>query len=222
MLRSLTRICLAAEPWSPLLACSLLVGCRAQGTAGGAKTAASQGAVHVTAVPDDAFAPSLHKLLRDGKSSPERLGLLAGVVARQLSHAKERFAAGQQERGLASINGAFYLVRAGEFRNEMLSGAEPALASAIAVIAQRGDEARAVAFLTMQNGLIAPGTPARRDNDEHMAALRTWMHDIRQTDGLSAIGEEQRIKATRSLVGRRRSQRAARRRRSCGSTAPSA
>ena len=165
-----------------------------------AKTAGAQGAVQVTAVPDDAFAPSLHKLLRDGKSSPERLGLLAGVVSRQLSHAKERFSAGQQERGLASINGAFYLVRAGEFRKEMLTGAEPALASAISVIAPRGDEARAVAFLAMQNGLIAPGTAARRDNDEHMAALRTWMRDIRRENGLSALGDEQRVQATRSLV----------------------
>jgi hypothetical protein len=165
-----------------------------------AKTAAGQGAMQVTAVADDAFAKSLHKLLRDGKSTPERLGLLAGVVSRQLSHAKERFAVGQQERGLASLNGAFYLVRAGEFRNEMLTGAEPALASAIAVIAPRGDEARAVAFLTMQNSLIAPGTAARRDNDEHMAALRTWMREIRRENGLAAVGEEQRVQATRSLV----------------------
>jgi len=183
----------------PLLACSLLVGCARGGARPNAKTPAGQG-VQVTAVADDAFARSLHKLLRDGKSSPERLGLLAGVVSRQLSHAKERFAAGQQERGLASINGAFYLVRAGEFRNEMLAGAEPALASAISVIAPRGDEARAVAFLAMQNSLIAPGSAARRDNDEHMAALRTWMHDIRRENGLAAVGEEQRMQATRSLV----------------------
>ncbi|HMI84115.1 MAG TPA: hypothetical protein VK550_08465 [Polyangiaceae bacterium] len=151
-------------------------------------------------MPDTAFAQSLHKLLREGKSSPERIGLLAGVVSRQLAHAKDRFAAGQQERGLASLNGAFYLVRAGEFRSEMLAGAEPALASAIAVIAPRGDEARAVAFLTMQNGLIAPGSAARRDNDEHMAALRAWMRDIRRENGLAAVGEEQRMLATRSLV----------------------
>jgi hypothetical protein len=182
------------------LACSFLVGCHAKGTAGASKTPAVQGAVQVTAVPDENFAPALHKLLRDGKSSPERLGLLAGVVSRQLSHAKERFAAGQQERGLASINGAFYLVRAGEFRKEMLSGAEPALSSAIAVIAPRGDEARAVAFLAMQNGLVPPGSAARRDNDEHMAALRTWMRDIRRDNGLAAAGDEQRVQATRSLV----------------------
>jgi cellulose synthase operon protein C len=182
------------------VACSFLVGCRAGGAAPSGKTAAAQGAVNVTAVPDEVFAASLHKLLREGKSTPERLGLLVGVVARQLAHAKDRFAAGQQERGLASINGAFYLVRAGEFRNEMLVGAEPALASAIAVIAPRGDEARAVAFLGMQNGLIAPGTPARRDNDEHMAALRTWMRDIRRDNGLASMGDEQRVQATRSLV----------------------
>jgi hypothetical protein len=182
------------------LACSFLVGCHAGGKTGASKTPSAQGAVHATAVPDESFAPALHKLLRDGKSSPERLGLLAGVVARQLTHANERFAAGQQERGLASVNGAFYLVRAGEFRSEMLSGAEPALSSAIAVIAPRGDEARAVAFLGMQNSLVAPGSAARRDNDEHMAALRTWMRDLRRDRGLAAAGDEQRVQATRSLV----------------------
>jgi hypothetical protein len=104
------------------VACSFLVGCHAGGARPSSKTAATQGAVNVTAVPDEVFAASLHKLLREGKSTPERLGLLVGVVARQLAHAKDRFAAGQQERGLASINGAFYLVRAGEFRNEMLVG----------------------------------------------------------------------------------------------------
>ena len=82
----------------------------------------------------------------------------------------------------------------------MLTGAEPALSSAIAVIAPRGDEARAVALLAMQNGLVAPNSPARRDNDEHMAALRTWMRDIRRENGLAAAGDEQRVQATRSLV----------------------
>ncbi|MET0591516.1 MAG: hypothetical protein ABW133_02380 [Polyangiaceae bacterium] len=182
------------------MACSFLWGCNARSTAGTAKTPSGQGAVQVTAVPDEAFAPSVHKLLRNGKSTPERLGLLAGVVSRQLAHAKDRFAVGQQERGLASLNGAFYLVRAGEFRGEMLNGAEPALASAIAVVAPRGDEARAVAFLGMQNGLVAPNTAARRDNDEHMAALRTWMRDVRKDTGLAQTGEEQRVQATRSLV----------------------
>src|SRR5689334_15178404 len=198
---SIVRTLSCCRALAPLLACSFLLGCHAGGGVGAnAKTPAAQGAVQVTAVADDAFAPSLHKLLRDGKSTPARLGLLAGVVSRQLSHAKERFAAGQQERGLASMNGALYLVRAGEFRSEMLAGAEPALASAIAVIAPRGDEARTVAFLTMQNGLVAPGTPARHDNDEHMAALRTWMRDIRRANGLAAVGDEQRVQATRSLI----------------------
>ncbi len=152
------------------------------------------------AVPDDVFATSVHKLLRESKSTPERLGLLAGVVSRQLGHAGERFRAGQQERGLASLSGAFFLVRAGEFRTEMLSGASPALSSAISLVAPRGDEGRAIALLTMQSSLIATGSPARRDNDEHLAALRTWMKDTRKSGSLEAIGAEQRVQALRSLV----------------------
>src|SRR6185295_6705659 len=114
---------------------------------------------------------SVHRLLRESKTTPDRLGLLAGVVSRQLVHAGERFTAGQQERGLASLSGALFLVRAGEFRTEMLGGGAPALSSAISLVAPRGDEGRAIALLTMQSSLIATGTPARKDNDEHLAAL---------------------------------------------------
>jgi tetratricopeptide (TPR) repeat protein len=156
--------------------------------------------VHPVAVSDEEFAASVHRLLRDSRTTPDRLGLLAGVVSRQLTHSGERFATGQQERGLASLGGAFYLVRTGEFRNEMLSGGGPALSSAISLVAPRGDEGRAVALLSMQSSLIAPGTPARRDNDEHLAALRTWMKDTRKSGSLESLGAEQRIQALRSMV----------------------
>ena len=178
----------------------ILSGCARATVGSGPKAPAAQGAIQAAAVSDEAFAASLHRLLRDGKSTPERLSLLAGVVARQLVHAKERFVAGQRDRGLSSMNGAFFLVRAGEFRNEMVTGGEPALSSAIAVTAPQGDEGRTVAFLTMKNTLVPEGSAARRDNEEHLAALRTWMQDIRRGHGLEALGDEQRVQAMRSLV----------------------
>jgi tetratricopeptide (TPR) repeat protein len=176
------------------------VGCRPQSQAVTANTAAQQGAVHPVAVPDEAFSASVHRLLRDGKSTQERLGLLAGVVTRQLEHANERFSAGQQERGLASLGGAFLLVRSGEFRTEMVSGADGVLSSALSLVAPGGDEGRAIAFLSMQNAITKPGTPARRDNEEHLAALRAWMKDTRKGGSLEALGAEQRVQALRSLV----------------------
>jgi len=126
--------------------------------------------------------------------------LLAGVVSRQLAHASERFSVRQQDRGLASLSGAFLLVRSGEFRMEMVGGREQALSSALAVVAPRGDEGRTIAFLMMQNSLAQPGTQARRNNEEHLAALKTWMHDTRGGTGLEALGNVQRVHAQRALV----------------------
>ena len=193
---SLSRFASLSPSFSPS-SCSA---CRPQSAAVNAHSAAQQGALHAVAVPDDAFAASVHRLLRDSKATPERLGLLAGVVSRQVAHAGERFSAGQQERGLASLSGALFLVRAGEFRTEMLGSGVPALSSAISLVAPRGDEGRSIALLTMQSALMAPGTPARRENDEHLAALRTWMKDTRKSGSLESLGAEQRVQALRSLV----------------------
>jgi len=168
-------------------------------SAGGAKTPSAQ-EINPIAVPDDAFAGSVHKLLRDGKSSPERLSLLAGVVSRQLDHAGERFVARQQDRGLASLSGAFLLVRTGEFRMEMVKGREQTIAAALSFVAPRGDEGRTVAFLTMQDSLLPPGTPALKDNQEHLSALKEWMRDTRGGTSLEALGSLERVYALRSLV----------------------
>ena len=183
------------------LVSSVLVACQPRpATTGGAKTAASPGSVTPAAVPDEAFGASVHRLLRDGKASPERLSLLAGVVSRQLVHAGERFSARQQERGLVSMSGAFLLVRGGEFRIEMVKGGEQALASALMFVAPRGDEGRTVAFLTMQNSLVPAGSPAQRDNDDHLAALQSWLRDTRNGTNLESVGGAQRVAMMRSLV----------------------
>ncbi|HKQ71999.1 MAG TPA: hypothetical protein VJT73_21790, partial [Polyangiaceae bacterium] len=166
----------------------------------GPKPATSQAPLRTVAVADDGFSTSVHRLLREGKPTPDRLGLLAGVVARQLKHASERFGTGQPELGLASITGALLLVRVGEFRMEMFEGSQTAFAAAIAEVAPRGDEGRAVAFLTMQNAISPQGSPARKDGEDHLAALRAWMIDTRKSNSLEALGGEQKVQAMRSLV----------------------
>ena len=185
-----------------LLITVAVAGCRAQkgNVATGGKSAAAAGSVRPAPVSEDAFAASVHRLLRDPKPSPERLSLLAGVVNRQLTHANERFAAGQAERGLASVSGAFFLIRSSEFRLEMLGGTEQTLAAALAVVAPRGDEGRSLAFLTMQTALLAKDAPARRDADTHLDALKGWMKDSRRSGTLESVGAEQRAQAIRSMV----------------------
>ena len=77
-----------------------LAGCQGKSATGAApKTPAAEGAIKPAPVSDDTFATSVHKLLRDGKPSAERLNLLAGVVSRQLAHASERFAVGSKTGG---------------------------------------------------------------------------------------------------------------------------
>jgi hypothetical protein len=68
------------------------------------------------------------------------------------------------------------------------------------MVAPRGDEGRAVAFLLMQNALAQPGSPQKRDIDEHLAALKMWMQDTRGGTSLEALGSVQRVYTMRSLV----------------------
>ena len=175
-----------------------LAGCQGKTATGAApKTPAAEGAIKPAPVSDDAFATSVHKLLRDGKPSAERLNLLAGVVSRQLAHASERFAVGQQDRGLASLSGAFLLVRPGEFGMEMVAGREQALASALAVVAPRGDEGRSLAFLTMQKGALASSsaTPAAKaDNEGHRRFASVASRHATRNDSPESLGNNQRVR----------------------------
>jgi hypothetical protein len=98
------------------------------------------------------------------------------------------------------MTGAFLLVRAGEFRMEMVKGGDQALASALTFVAPRGDEGRAIAFLTMQSSLMTPNSASKRDNDEHLAALKAWMRDTRSGTNLESVGGAQRVAMMRSLV----------------------
>ncbi|HEY1535594.1 MAG TPA: hypothetical protein VGF76_16345, partial [Polyangiaceae bacterium] len=99
------------------------VGCAAHPPHANAPRATLEGsAVPVAAVDDAGFAQATYRVLVADDGSPERSGLLVGVVRRQLQRAKARFDAGQREAGLNALTGAFYLMRAGEFRPEALDG----------------------------------------------------------------------------------------------------
>jgi cellulose synthase operon protein C len=160
-----------------------------------------EGTVTPIEVRDPEFAASVHRVLRDGKPSADRLGLLIGVVRTQLAHAQRRFATGHASRATDSVMGALYLVRAGEGRGEMIDGTgSKAIAGAIERVSPRGDEGRAEALMRMRLATVAPGSAERADLEAHLRALETWTRETRTGGPLRKLGADQRASVSRSLI----------------------
>jgi hypothetical protein len=160
-----------------------------------------EGQVSPVDVQDERFSRDLHTVLRDGKPSADRLGLLVGVVRRQLAHAARRFGGGHDGRGTESVIGALYLIRPGEGRGEMIDAAgEKALAGAIHRVSRRGDEGRAEALMKMRVAALPAGTPARAEVEEHLAALRQWAGETRTGGPMRRLGSDERAAVARALV----------------------
>jgi tetratricopeptide (TPR) repeat protein len=178
------------------------VGCGAAPAASAHRPAiAGEGSLGVTDVPDDRFAESLHRVLRDGGATAEREALLAGVVRRQLAHAARRFASGHEARGTESVLGALALVRAGEARREMIDAdGDRALAGALARVSQRGEEGRALALSRLRSAALADGSPAKAEVDGHIAAIEGWMRETRTGGPLQRLGAEERAAVGRALI----------------------
>lgn len=199
-MRALVRCGSLAATLAALAFPSATTGCVGATPPGGA-VARVEGQINAADVPDADFAPSLHRVLRDGKPSPERLALLVGVVRRQLAHAAARFASGHGGRATDSVLGALYLIRAGEGRGEMIDAAgEKALAGAIERVSLRGDEGRAEALMRMRAGALGPGTPARTEIEQHLAALETWKQETRTRGPMRRLGADERAQVARALV----------------------
>ncbi|APR86512.1 cell wall surface anchor family protein [Minicystis rosea] len=160
-----------------------------------------EGQITAVAVPDEAFAASLQRLLRDGRATPERTGLLVGVVRRQLAHAAQRFEKGNASRATDGVIGALYLVRTGEGRGEMVDAdGEKALGGAVLRLSSRGDEGRAEALMRMRAAALPAGTPARADVEEHLAALAQWQQDTHNGGTMRRLGAIERAAVSRALV----------------------
>ncbi len=152
-------------------------------------------------VPDAQFAADLQRVLQDGKASPERLGLLVGVVRRQLAHAAQRFAGGHEARATEGVLGALYLIRTGEGRGEMVDAAgEKALAGAVDRVSSRGDEGRAEALMRMRAAALDPSSPARAVIEEHLASLDQWKKESRTGGPMRQLGADERAAVARALV----------------------
>jgi tetratricopeptide (TPR) repeat protein len=199
-MRALVRCGSLAATLAALALPSATAGCLGS-TPSGTAVPRIEGQINAPDVPDADFAPSLHTVLRDGKQSPERLGLLVGVVRRQLAHAAARFASGHGARATDSVLGALYLVRNGEGRGEMIDAAgEKALAGAIDRVSPRGDEGRAEALMRMRVGALAPSSPARTEIEQHLQALDTWKQDTRTGGPMRRLGADERAHVARALV----------------------
>jgi hypothetical protein len=152
-------------------------------------------------VPDQRFAGDLHQVLRDGRPTADRLGLLVGVVRRQLAHAAQRFETGHDGRATDAVIGALYLVRVGEGRSAMVDAVgEKALAGAIDRVSSRGDEGRAEALMRMRLAALDGAAPARHIIEEHLAALGQWKKDTRGGSPMRMLGTEERAAIARALV----------------------
>lgn len=165
-----------------------------------ARTAASElGPVTPATVDDAAFAPSAYRVLVGADTGATRASLLAGVVARQLERAHQRFDSDHPETGYAALQGAFFLMRRGEFRREGLLHAAPALSDGAATAARLGEEGYALALYTMLSELLPPG-PERDDVQTHLGAMAKF-HELTDATGpIVAAGSDARVAAQRALL----------------------
>ncbi|WP_437275614.1 hypothetical protein WME90_30755 [Sorangium sp. So ce375] len=189
--RGLAALALALSP----------VACAASGSPGAKGPPGAEARVAPVEVRDADFSASLYTIVRDGKQSPQRTGLLIGVIRRQLAHAAGRFNAGQPDRAVASVLGALYLVRPGEGRAEMIDAVgERAIDGAIDRLSPRGDEGRVQALMEIRAAALPSGSRARAESDEHRAALEQWMKETRTGGPLEQLGADQRAAVSRALV----------------------
>src|SRR5690606_17505567 len=131
------------------------------------------GPVDPVPVEDGSYAGYVERLLTDGQPSKERNDLLAGVVQYQLARAGERFESGHTSAGTSALNGAFYLMRAGELRLETLECCTDALHYGATEAARVGNEGRALALYKMLEKLLPEGRQ-RKDVTEHLEAMRDF------------------------------------------------
>jgi hypothetical protein len=150
-------------------------------------------------VDDAGFAAATLAVVQNDAATPRRMGLLAGVVRRQLDRAAHYFAGGHEEMGLAAVRGALYLVRLGEFRPEMIDGEQNALAEAAAAVARLGNEGQAIALYTLLVDHL-PSGQAKNDASEHLKSLVRWQTDTREAGSLTARGDAQRAAVQQALL----------------------
>ena len=149
---------------------------------------------------DEAFAPSVVRLLRGGEVS-WRAEALAPIVRKLLQRGQELFRAGHDEAALHATQGAFFLARSGELPPAVLVGREETLLRAAAVVARRGDEGQARAFYRLARG-AAPAGARKREIDAHLKAIDRWQSTTRTQGSVQAFGRDQDALVQQALIER--------------------
>jgi cellulose synthase operon protein C len=161
--------------------------------------AAEVGPITPAAVDDASFAPSAYRVLVGADTGSTRASLIAGVVARQLERARLRFESDRPEGGYAALQGAFLLMRRGEFRREGLLHGSPALGDGAAAASRLGEEGYALALYSLLSGLLPPGAE-RDDVETHLQAMASF-HALTSSAGpLVAAGSDARVAAQRAQI----------------------
>jgi hypothetical protein len=166
-----------------------------------AKSANASDATPIEAVDvnDDGFAAAAVAVLQTKAPSPRRMGLLVGVVQRQLERSTHYFELGHEEMALGLLRGALYLLRSGELRAEMLAGRSAALSHGAAALAKLGNEGQAEALYSLLVDRLPPGAE-RKDAEEHLEALRRWQRDTRPPGSMQARAAAQQAALQQALL----------------------
>jgi tetratricopeptide (TPR) repeat protein len=161
--------------FASLLISLSLVGCAASGDSRGSRLpSGDRAAAAGLEVSDDAFPAAVRDLLASEPRSQERMTRLAGVEARQMARAANRFKGHAPQRALATVIGGLELVRMGELKPQMFGpGGRDALRGAAKELAARGDEGRARAVYDIW---LAIATDAEKPEIQaHLDALSAWI-----------------------------------------------
>lgn len=161
------------------------------------KTAASA-RVQPIEVTDRSFARDTAALFLAKESPVARNNRLAGVVRYQLGRAAQLYEAGHDAAGLSAVEGALYLIRAGEFDPSMAEGRSSALFSAANAVSRAGSEGRALALYSILN-TITLGPAERQEVQSHLDAIKRWTESTRSKGPLQSAGTDQRTATLRAL-----------------------
>jgi hypothetical protein len=152
-----------------------------------------------TEVSDEAFAAAVRDLLASEPNSRERQLRLQGVVGRQMVRVATRFKSKDRDRAVSSLQGAMYLVHAGELKNEMLgSQGYEALHAASEEFAKQGDEGRARAMYEMLMR-ISPAMD-KPEIKAHLDAINAWTKDTSGGGVMQTAGALEAAAVTRHLL----------------------
>ncbi len=173
-------------------------GCAPRAAVRPATPVAAPSAVHPVEVSDEHFASEVADLLRTKNPSPARTDRLIGVVRYQLGRASNIFDSGHEDAGLDAVEGALYLVRAGEFHPSMLDGRTNALVSAANAVARQGAEGRALALYSMLTRVLPKGSELT-EAQTHIGAIRDWEEKTRSRGPLQAAGNDERSAVGQAL-----------------------